>query len=93
MSKSPIILSKEQIERINAEALAAVSRGREALGNARAARQRIGLTDEKLQKLFDALPPADRAWVNTAARAGLAALTGSKPETAKTRPRRTRSLV
>jgi len=93
MSKSPTLLSKEQIEKINAEALAAVKRGREALAKAGEARKRIGLTDEKLQQLYHTLSPGGRAWVKTAVGAGLAALTGAAPGAAKARLRRTRGLV
>ena len=93
MSKSPTLLSREQIEKINAEALAAVKRGREALASAREARERIGLTEKKLQQLFEALPPGSRAWVNSAAKAGITALTGPAAGAAKARPRRARSLV
>ena len=93
MSNSPKILSRQEIERINTEALAAVERGRKALAAARAVREKIGLTDEKLQRAFAALPPDSRAWVSTAVNAGLAALTGPAPVAAKQRPRKARSLV
>jgi hypothetical protein len=92
MSNPSTLLSRDQIDRINADAVAAVARGHEALAKSREARTRIGLTDEKLQQMFDALPPDSRAWVSTATRAGLTALAG-RPETAQSRPRRTRSLV
>lgn len=93
MSNPSNLLSRDQIDKINTDAVAAVARGHEALAKARDARARIGLTDEKLEQLLETLPQGDRAWVSTATRAGLAALSNSGAHAAKVRPRRTRSLV
>ena len=93
MSNPTTLLSRTQIDKINSEALTAVARGRETLASAREARARIGLTDEKLQQMFAALPPDSRAWVSTATRAGLKALEDAGAETAKRRPRKSRTLV
>jgi hypothetical protein len=93
MSNALTLLSREQIDKINTDAVAAVARGHDALAKAREARARIGLTDEKIQQMLDTLPPDSRAWVSTATRAGLTALSNSGAEAAKARPRRPRSLV
>ncbi len=94
MTTSSTPLSPQQMQEINGQALAAVQRGREMLTRARQQREKLGLTPQKLQQLFDSAPPGSRAWIHTAVTAGLAVAGGSKPQAnPSARARRPRSLV
>ncbi len=94
MTTSSTPLTPQQTQEINTQALAAVQRGREMLTRAHEQREKLGLTPQKLQQMFDSAPPGSRAWVNAAVTAGLAVASGSKPHTnPAARARRPRSLV
>lgn len=61
---SKVVLSQEQIDAGLRDAKAAVDNGRKAIAELRATRARIGLTQEKVQRFMNGLPPRAQVWIN-----------------------------
>lgn len=92
MNQSPKILNQEEIKTINAQIMASMERGRETLAQSRERRAQVGLTPENVKKVYDALAPADRAFIDKAVSLGVAELNAAtKP--ASTHARKPRQMV
>ncbi len=78
MSTKEKILTREQIQQMHSDALAAVDHARAVLDRAREVREKLGETPESVQMVFDALPASNRAWINSVVNSGLAQVTAHR---------------
>ncbi len=92
MTPSRKILSAAEMKVINDQALAAVRRGEQVLAHSSELREKAGITPEQIQKVYHALTPQDRAFIDTAVKLGVAEI-NAPVKSGSSRARKPRQMV